>query len=121
MLDNAPFSIAADDFLFRLEDGSRLTRSSLVTMVRAACAKAGLDSLSYNGISLRKGGALSLSLAGVDEQVIRALGRWSGVCVDRYIESVLGVVKRAQLAASHLWDAEGHSERFTAEDLWEVL
>jgi hypothetical protein len=121
MLVEAPFSFAPDDYLWRLESGRPLSRNLLVVTVRDLCTRAGLDAQAYNGISLRKGGALSLSLAGVDEQVIRAMGRWKGACIDRYVESVVAVVRRAQGAASLLWTASGRSERFTAEDLWEEL
>ena len=39
----------------------------------------------FNGISFRKGGALSMALAGVEDMVIRDLGRWSSGCFRRYI------------------------------------
>lgn len=108
-------------FLWALEDGSPATSGHLIAFVRRLCIRCGLNPDDYNGISFRKGGALSLSLAGVDEQVIRAMGRWKGAVMDRYIENVVVVVRRAQTAAGTLWSHEGGSERCTADDLWDRL
>jgi hypothetical protein len=121
MLRHSPLPSEKSSFLWRTEEGRPVGRDDLISFVRARCVDAGLSPDDYNGISLRKGGALSLSLAGVDEQVIRAMGRWKGAVVDRYIDSVVSVVRKAHTAAGTLWSASGESERFTADDLWDRL
>ena len=70
---------------------------------------------------MRKGGALSLALAGVEDHVVKAMGRWKPECYGRYIESVACEVKDAQVAMSSLWDAAGPSNQYTAEDVWDRL
>ena len=119
--ENANFSFSPNDYLWRLTDGSPLSRDFLISTVRSWCSLAGLEETDFNGISFRKGGALSLSLVGVGDHTIRAMGRWKGHCYDRYIENVVSVVRRAQLDMGALWSVDGDVQRFTADDLWSTL
>ena len=62
--------------LFRLDDGRPLTRLALVSEVRAALTVAGIDPAPYSGHSFRIGAATSAAAAGVEDAVIKTLGRW---------------------------------------------
>jgi hypothetical protein len=119
--DNAPFVFLPSDFLWRTSDGVALTRKKLIRTIRDWCERAELDATEYNGISMRKGGALSLSMAGVEDHIIRGMGRWKDACYTRYIEDVAGVVRTAQLAMGLLWGASGEAHQYTADELWDSM
>jgi len=68
--------IHPDDPLFRLPMGRPVTRDWFITKMRKYLSLIGEDQSSYNGHSLRKGGAQSLYDAGVPDGDIRVLGRW---------------------------------------------
>ena len=62
--------------LFRFDEGHPLTRLALVSEVRAALTVAGIDPAPYSGHSFRIGAATSAAAAGVEDAVIKTLGRW---------------------------------------------
>ena len=87
--------------LFVLSNGKPLTRGVVVSTLRQAADLAGLGD-GWDGISFRKGGALSLALAGVEDRVIKGLGRWTSTCFKRYIRLTDAEVSRAtQVASEH--------------------
>eukprot|EP00808_Paulinella_micropora_P020469 g39133.t1 len=74
--------------MFRWADGNPVERARFVTDARALLARAGVDDgTKFNGISLRRGGAKSLKLAGASDIAIMRAGRWSSDCFRRYIET----------------------------------
>jgi hypothetical protein len=103
--------------LFVFANGSRLTRSKLISFTMRLLSAASYQVADFSGISLRKGGAFSLSSVGVNDRVIRALGRWKGWCYDRYIEITAKHVRKAHLSMLKC----KRSDRMTAKEVWKLL
>ena len=79
-------------FVFR--DGSYLTRDRLVAAIRRALQSEGVDTRGYTGHSFRIGAATTAALAGIDDAVIKMLGRWESAAYQRYLR-----IPRESLAA----------------------
>ena len=62
--------------LFKLEDGSPLTRAKFVEKVKEALALAGVDSKGYSGHSFCIGAATAAAKQGISDAFIKMLGRW---------------------------------------------
>ena len=73
--------------LFRLQDGSPLTRPHLVDKVKATLRKAGVDPTHYSGHSFRIGAATTAAARGVNDATIQLLGRWASDSYTRYIRT----------------------------------
>ena len=73
--------------LFRWADGSPLTRAQLVVEVRRALQKAGLPEKNYTGHSFHIGAATTAAVAGVEDAMIQALGRWKSSAFLTYIRT----------------------------------
>eukprot|EP00808_Paulinella_micropora_P000355 g41189.t1 len=74
--------------MFRWADGISVERTRFVADARTLLARTGVDDgTRFNGISLRRGGAKSLKLAGASDIAIMRAGRWSSDCFRRYIET----------------------------------
>ncbi len=78
---------------FRRQDGSPLTKSIFVQLVRSLLSDAGLDASLYSGHSFRIGAATSAAQAGIQDSTIQALGRWSSGAFLVYVRT-----PRSQLA-----------------------
>ena len=80
------------------------------------------DEEQFSGHSLRRGGATSLFAAGVPAYLTKILGRWRSNCYEKYIETPLEMIRRAQKAMSTVrfgsvwpvapdgWEVEGSDE-----------
>ena len=83
--------------LFRFEDGRPLTRPLLVRKVRAALEEAGASSAGVSGHSFRIGAATMAAERGVEDSVIKDMGRWRSNAFQRYIrrdrEKLAGISK----------------------------
>jgi len=79
-------------FLFR--NGSYLTRQRLVDAMRKALLKAGLDPVQFCGHSFRIGAATTAAKNGMEDSVIKTLGRWRSLAYLEYIR-----IPRDQLAS----------------------
>ena len=79
--------------LFMFRDGRFLTRERLVTAVRAALQKAGLDCAKYCGHSFWIGAATTAASRGMEDAIIKTLGRWRSLAYLEYIK-----IPREQLA-----------------------
>lgn len=79
--------------LFIFPDGTYLTRQRLVVAVRQALEKAGLDAAKYSGHSFRIGAATTAAKRGMEDSVIKTLGRWRSLAYLEYIR-----IPREQLA-----------------------
>ena len=79
--------------LFLFPNGSYLTRQRLVVAVREALRKAGLDPAKYSGHSFRIGAATTAARRGMEDSVIKTLGRWRSLAYLEYIQ-----IPREQLA-----------------------
>lgn len=79
--------------LFQFPDGTYLTRHRLVSAVREAVGKAGLDPAKYCGHSFRIGAATTAAKKGMEDSTIKTLGRWRSLAYLEYIR-----IPREQLA-----------------------
>jgi hypothetical protein len=82
-------SLASDQPLFAFDNGTPVTRKSLLASTNALIAQCGIDTAGYSGISFRRGGATSMSAAGVPDRLIKIFGRWQSWAYARYIETPL--------------------------------
>ena len=73
--------------LFVFKDGSHLTREKLVYCVKQALSTAGVDTKGYSGHSFRIGAATMAALKGVEESVIKMLGRWESSAYQQYLRT----------------------------------
>ncbi len=71
--------------LFIHQDGRALTRAKFAEEIRAALRKAGVDQSTYCTRSFRKGAASTAAAKGVEDSVIKTLGRWKGLAYLQYI------------------------------------
>jgi len=73
--------------LFRIADGSFLTRGRVDSMIKDLAGRSGFDTTNarWTTHSMRAGGATSLSFLGVPAHVIQLLGRWKSECFLRYL------------------------------------
>jgi hypothetical protein len=87
-LDRIPVGLPKGpaDPLFIMSPGKRLTRAIFIAWVQRLMQLLGFSGKDFNGISSRKGGAVSLRLAGAPNDVIRLMGRWaeSSFVFERY-------------------------------------
>ena len=80
--------------LFRFKDGRPLTRQCLVVAVREALQKAGVDQSRYCGHSFRIGAATTAAAKGMEDSIIKTLGRWNSLAYLQYVK-----IPRDQLAS----------------------
>ena len=84
--------------LFRCQDGSPLTRDSFVQRVKQTLKKAGFDSSQYAGHSFRIGAATTAAACGIQDSLIKTLGRWESSAYLAYVkiprETLAGVSHR---------------------------
>jgi len=73
--------------LFLFQDGTPLTRATLVTHLHTALAQAGIDTSCYSGHSFRIGAATAAAQAGYSDSFIQTLGRWKSAAFVSYIRS----------------------------------
>ena len=78
--------------LFVFQDGSYLTQEKLVSCVRQALSAAGMDSKGYSGHSFQIGAATTAALQGVEDSVIKMLGRWESVAYQQYLRTLRGAL-----------------------------
>ena len=84
--------------LFTMETGKPLTAK----VFRAECSRllerAGVSTEGFKGVSVRRGGATSLSRAGVPDRVIKSYGRWRSSAYKLYTEASEDERRRAAAA-----------------------
>lgn len=73
--------------LFIFADGRFLTRERFVAAVREALASSGVDSSKYCGHSFRIGAATTAAEQGIQDSLIRTLGRWQSSAYLLYIRT----------------------------------
>ncbi len=82
-----------DGPLFRFHDGRPLTRQRLVSAVKGALDVAGVNPGHYSGHSFRIGAATTAAARGLEDSMVRTLGRWKSLAYLDYIK-----IPREQLA-----------------------
>ena len=93
LLDYLVVRSTAPGPLFVYGDGRYLTRQRLVLAVRAALQGAGIDQSKYCGHSFRIGAATTAAAHGLEDSIIKTLGRWESMAYLRYVR-----IPREQLA-----------------------
>ena len=63
-------------------------------LVRAALASAGVDQQNYCGHSFRIGAATTAAAKGIEDSVIKSLGRWESIAYLQYVR-----IPRCQLTS----------------------
>ncbi len=71
--------------LFRCNNGSALSRPTLVTWLKSTLNSAGVDSTHFSGHSFRIGAASTAAARGIPDSTIQTMGRWSSDSFKRYI------------------------------------
>ena len=72
---------------FHFVNGNYLTRERFVTAMRTALAAAGIDPSHYAGHSFRIGAATTAARQGVQDSLIKTLGRWESSAYTVYIRT----------------------------------
>ena len=93
--------------LFTWENGRYLTRERFVARVRLALLAAGYTAKNYAGHSFRIGAATTAARCGIQDSLIKTLGRWESAAYTRYIRTVPEVlckVSKALLQSSEPQD-----------------
>ena len=72
---------------FRFNDGRSLTRDRFVKAVRAALNRVGIESARYAGHSFRIGAATTAAQCGIQDSLIKTLGRWESSAYLVYIRT----------------------------------
>ena len=80
--------------LFHFKDGRLLTRQRFVEAVKAALHCAGVDQSKYNSHSFRIGAATTAAANGLEDSIVKTLGRWKSLAYLRYVQ-----IPRDQLAS----------------------
>ena len=71
--------------LFRFADGRPLTRRRLVCHLRDSLRDVGVSCDKFSGHSFRIGAATTAAACGVEDSLIKTLGRWESAAYQRYI------------------------------------
>lgn len=71
--------------LFLFQNGQFLTRAALVREIRQALQSVGIEASAYSGHSFRIGAATSAAAAGVEDALIKILGRWKSSAYMQYV------------------------------------
>ena len=83
---------------FRFVSGVPLTREALVRHLRSALSQFDLDTSQYSGHSFRIGAATTAAAVGLEDSLIKTLGRWQSSAYQLYVrlprERLASVSKR---------------------------
>ena len=71
--------------LFRLQDGRYLTKGVFISKVRSALAVLGYDEAAYAGHSFRIGAATTAAERGIEDSLIKMMGRWESSAYQLYV------------------------------------
>ena len=72
--------------LFTWSNGTFITRAQFVEEVKKALDIAGVDAANFNGHSFRIGAASTAAANGMEDSMIKTLGRWESEAYQRYIK-----------------------------------
>ena len=81
-----------DGPMFLFENGNYLTRDRFVAQLRQALTTAGVDCKLYAGHSFRIGAATTASMNGLQDSLIKTLGRWESSAYTVYIRTPLSTL-----------------------------
>ena len=72
---------------FMFSDGRFLTRARLVSRLKAALVIAGVEDKKYSGHSFRIGAATTAAACGIQDSLIKTLGRWESAAYMLYVRT----------------------------------
>ena len=72
---------------FRYRGGLYLTRDRLMAAICRALVAEGIDTKGFTGHSFRIGAATTAALVGIEDSVIKMLGRWESSTYQRYLQT----------------------------------
>lgn len=91
--------------LFKMENGRFLTKEQFISQVRSALTVLGYDSATYAGHSFRIGAATTVAEQGIEDSVIKMLGRWESSAYQLYVrtsrQTLASMSKRLVSASEH--------------------
>ena len=87
MIDYLAVRGIASGPLFQFQDGSPLHRRQLVLAIRNALANRNFDVSQYCGHSFRIGAATTAARNGIEDCIIKTLGRWESTAYQLYIRT----------------------------------
>ena len=70
---------------FKLASGAPLSRQVLVQKLRVALEVAGIDASKYAGHSFRIGAATTAAMVGIEDSLIKTMGRWESAAYQLYV------------------------------------
>ena len=73
-----------------------LSRDKFISMLKQCLLRLGYNDARYCGHSFRSGSATSAAAMGIEDHVIKTMGRWSSDCYVRYITTDANVIRNAQ-------------------------
>ena len=73
--------------LFRFQDGCSLTRQHHVAKLREVLQEVGLHPEKYAGHSFRIGAATMAAACGVQDSLIKTMGRWESIAYQLYVRT----------------------------------
>ena len=73
--------------LYKLQDGQCQTKDLFITRLRSALSVLGYDESSYAGHSFRIGAATTAAERGIEDSVIKMLGRWESSAYQLYVRT----------------------------------
>ena len=73
--------------LFRFKNGKPLTHSSFVAKLRETLEVAGVDCSGYSVHSFRFGAATTATSKGIQDSLIKTMGRWKSVAYQLYVRT----------------------------------
>ena len=83
-------------FLDSQFSSSPLTRNSFISLLKQTLTAAGYVDTHFSGHSFRIGACTSGAAAGVQDHLLKVLGRWTSSCYSRYIRTPPASLSRAQ-------------------------
>ena len=104
--------------LLCLGDGTSLTHSKFVRMLRSVLQKLGFQPTIYAGHSFRIGAATTAAATCLPDYLIKSLGRWSSECYIQYIHTPQKSLQAATLSmvqASKVWQVSSYSSCLTGK------
>ena len=103
--------------LFILQDGTPLSRVTLVSHLREAITNVGLDATNFSGHNFRIGAASAAAKAGFSDSFIQSRGRWRSSAFTRYIRTPIADIASATTAlASPHGRRAGHMAGIQSSD-----
>ena len=87
--------------LFQLQDRTPLTKDYFIQKFRAALTNIGLEASQYAGHSFRIGAATTAAEKGIEDSLIKAMGRWKSQAYLTYIKTAPDTLAKVSSSLSH--------------------